>query len=122
MRSLSGINRSTSEAAFGQVDWQFADLWTLTIGGRYSHDFKHIDNDAVHGVSGVLHIIPNTFANEREAGWGKFTPKISLRYEPTRALNLLRNGIRGFQKWRVRCVAYESGRDESAPAGAGDEH
>jgi iron complex outermembrane recepter protein len=92
-----GINRTTSEAAFGQIDWQFAHLWTLTIGGRYSHDFKHIDNDAVHGISGILHIIPNTFANEREAGWGKFTPKMSLRYEPTSALNLYATVSEGFK-------------------------
>ena len=92
-----GIDRTTSEAAFGQVDWEFADLWTLSVGGRYSHDFKHIDNDAVHGVSGILHIIPNTFANEREAGWGKFTPKISLRYAPTSALNLYTTVSQGFK-------------------------
>jgi iron complex outermembrane receptor protein len=92
-----GINRTTSEAAFGQVDWEFADHWTLTVGGRYSHDFKHIDNDAVHGVKGILHIIPFTFANEREAGWGKFTPKISLRYEPTSALDLYATVSEGFK-------------------------
>jgi iron complex outermembrane receptor protein len=92
-----GIDRTTSEAAFGQVDWQFADLWTLTVGGRYSHDFKHIDNDAVHGSAGILYIIPNTFANEREAGWGKFTPKISVRYTPTTAVNLYATVSQGFK-------------------------
>jgi iron complex outermembrane receptor protein len=92
-----GVDRTTSEAGFGQVDWQFADLWTLTVGGRYSHDFKHIDNDAVHGVSGILFIIPNTFANEREAGWGKFTPKVTLRYEPISALNLYATVSQGFK-------------------------
>ena len=92
-----GIDRTTSEAGFGQADWQFAELWTLTVGGRYSHDFKHIDNDAVHGVSGILFIIPNTFANEREAGWGKFTPKVTLRYEPTNALNLYATVSEGFK-------------------------
>jgi iron complex outermembrane receptor protein len=92
-----GIDRTTSEAAFGQVDWQFTDQWTVTVGGRYSHDFKHIDNDAVHGVSGILFIIPNTFANQREAGWGKFTPKVSLRYQPTRDLNLYATVSQGFK-------------------------
>jgi iron complex outermembrane recepter protein len=92
-----GIDRTTSEAVFGQVDWQFTDLWTLTVGGRYSHDFKHIDNDAVHGVSGILFIIPNTFANDREAGWGKFTPKVSLRYQPARDLNLYATVSQGFK-------------------------
>ena len=92
-----GINRTTSEAAFGQLDWHFSDLWTLTLGGRYSHDFKHIDNDAVHGSSGILFIIPYTFANQREAGWGKFTPKVSLRYEPASTLNLYATVSQGFK-------------------------
>ena len=92
-----GIDRTTSEAAFGQADWTFIDSWTLSVGGRYSHDFKHIDNDAVHGVSGILFIIPNSFANSREAGWGKFTPKISLRYEPDRRLNLYATASQGFK-------------------------
>jgi iron complex outermembrane receptor protein len=92
-----GIDRTTSEAAFGQVDWRFADLWTLSVGGRYSHDFKHIDNDAVHGPGGALDIIPNTFANERQAGWGKFTPKISVRYEPMSDLNLYATVSQGFK-------------------------
>ena len=92
-----GIDRTTSEAAFGQVDWEFTDLWTLTVGGRYSHDFKHIDNNAVHGASGILFIIPNTFANEREAGWGKFTPKVSLRYTPTSAVDLYATVSQGFK-------------------------
>ena len=92
-----GIDRTTSEAAFGQVDWEFVDLWTLTVGGRYSHDFKHIDNNAVHGASGILFIIPNTFANEREAGWGKFTPKVSLRYTPTSAVDLYATVSQGFK-------------------------
>jgi iron complex outermembrane receptor protein len=92
-----GIDRTTSEAAFGQVDWQVVDDWTLSVGGRYSHDFKHIDNDAVHGVSGILFIIPNSFANSREAGWGKFTPKITVRYEPDRRLNLYATASQGFK-------------------------
>ena len=92
-----GIDRTTSNAAFGQVDWGFADSWTLSIGGRYSHDFKHIDNDAVHGVSGILFIIPNSFANSREAGWGKFTPKVSLSYAPDRNLNLYATASQGFK-------------------------
>jgi len=92
-----GIDRTTSEAAFGQVDWGFADSWTLSVGGRYSHDFKHIDNDAVHGVSGILFIIPNSFANSREAGWGKFTPKVSVSFRPRHSLNLYATASQGFK-------------------------
>jgi len=92
-----GHRSDHSEAVFGQVDWEFTELWTLTVGGRYSHDFKHIDNDAVHGASASSSSFPNTFANQREAGWGKFTPKVSLRYQPTRDLNLYATVSEGFK-------------------------
>ena len=92
-----GVNRTTSYAGFGQVDWSFADRWKLTVGGRYSYDRKHIDNDAVHGVNGILLIIPNTFANTREASWSKFTPKISLSYQPSHELNLYASVVQGFK-------------------------
>jgi iron complex outermembrane receptor protein len=95
--SYRGINRTLSYAGFGQADWHFADQWTLTFGGRYSYDHKHIDNNSVHGPDGVLGIIPVTFSNEREASWSKFTPKISISYQPTTALNLYATAVEGFK-------------------------
>ena len=97
MDRYRGIDRTLSEAAFGQVDWEFADRWTLTAGGRYSYDHKHMDNDAFHGPSGIFEIIPFTFANEVEAGWSKFTPKLSLSYRPSEALNLYATAAEGFK-------------------------
>ncbi len=92
-----GIDTTKSYAGFGQVDWHFVDLWTLTVGGRYSYDKKQIHNDAVHGVDGFLNIIPNTFANEREASWGKFTPKVAIRYQPNDSVNLYATVAQGFK-------------------------
>jgi len=92
-----GIDRTTSEAAFGQVDWGFADSWTLSVGGRYSHDFKHIDNDAVHGVSGILFIIPKLLRQLPRSGLGEFTPKVSVSFRPRRSLNLYATASQGFK-------------------------
>jgi iron complex outermembrane receptor protein len=92
-----GIDRTTSYAGFGQVNWAFVDRWTLTAGGRYSSDKKQMDNDAVHGVNGIFNIIPNTFANSREASWGKFTPKLAIRFEPNDSVNLYATVAQGFK-------------------------
>jgi iron complex outermembrane receptor protein len=92
-----GVDRTTSYAGFGQVNWEFVDRWTLTVGGRYSYDKKQMDNDAVHGVNGILNIIPNTFANSREASWGKFTPKVAIRYQPSDSVNLYATVAQGFK-------------------------
>jgi len=95
--SYRGINRTLSYAGFAEADWHFADPWTLTVGGRYSYDHKHIDNDSVHGIDGVLDVIPNTFSNEREASWGKFTPKVAIAYQPTKEWNLYATAVEGFK-------------------------
>ena len=73
------INRTTSYAAFGQLDWAFADAWELTAGGRYSADKKVIDNDA---VSGDFVVINQTFSNSVSESWSAFTPKFSLAHRP----------------------------------------
>jgi iron complex outermembrane receptor protein len=97
MDRYRGINRTISAAVFGQVDWHFADHWTVTGGGRYSYDHKHMDNDAFHGPSGIFEIIPFTFSNQVEAGWSKFTPKVSLSYQPSEALNSYVTAAEGFK-------------------------
>lgn len=38
--SVDGHLETKSYAAFGQIDWKFADTWTLTAGLRYSKDEK----------------------------------------------------------------------------------
>ena len=38
--SVDGHLETKSYAAFGQMDWKFADTWTLTAGLRYTYDEK----------------------------------------------------------------------------------
>ena len=73
------VNETTSFAGFGQVDWRFADGFELTIGGRYSHDRKEIDNDA---IAGDFVVINQTFSNSVSESWSAFTPKIALAWLP----------------------------------------
>jgi iron complex outermembrane receptor protein len=46
-----------SAAAFGQIDWKFADTWKATLGLRYSHDKKYGYEDVrvlCYAVAGCL--------------------------------------------------------------------
>ena len=97
--SYRGIDRTLSEAIFGQFDWQFADRWTLTVGGRYSYDHKTMGNDAFGDSCGAvgLGIVPNCLVNQVAAGWGRFTPKVTLSYRPTSAVNLYATASEGFK-------------------------
>ncbi len=38
--SINGHLEGESYAAFGQIDWAFADEWTFTLGARYTEDKK----------------------------------------------------------------------------------
>ncbi len=95
-------NKSTSYAIYGQAQWDFADQWSLLVGGRYSHDKKDYTATAVNcgmdevdraaagfanfaacdGVSGSLRIIAETFRVNPEASWDDFSPMASLQYRP----------------------------------------
>lgn len=88
------VNKTTSYAAFGQLDWDLSDRWTLTLGGRYSHEKKEIDNDA---NAGDFVVINQTFSNSAKESWSAFTPKASLAFAPNDAVNLYFAVAKGFK-------------------------
>lgn len=100
-----GIDRIDSEAVFGQVDWQFAHRWVLSIGGRYSYEHRDMSNNSfgdaknASGYGGAigLGILPNSLINRVSHSWSRFTPKISLSYRPTSTVNLYLTEAEGFQ-------------------------
>lgn len=95
-------NDSTSYALYGQATWDFAEQWTLLVGGRYSHDKKDYVATAVNcgmdeadraaagfanfaacdGVGGSLRIIAETFRVNPNESWNDFSPMASLQYRP----------------------------------------
>jgi iron complex outermembrane receptor protein len=67
-----------SAAVFGDFDWAFHEKWRLNFGGRYTHDRKTLDNtDVLPGGA------TETFLGAPQAGFSKFTPKVSIDYRPT---------------------------------------
>lgn len=95
-------NKSTSYAVYGQAQWDFADQWSLFVGGRYSHDKKDYVASAVNcGMDEVdraaagfpnfapcasgnssLRIIAETFRRGAKQSWDDFSPMASLQYHP----------------------------------------
>lgn len=98
------VNQTTSYAGFGQVDWRFADDWELTVGGRYSHDKKKIDN---HAIAGDFVVINQTFSNSVSETWSAFTPKVALAFQPTDTAT-----VYGAVSW-----GFKSGGFAAAPQG-----
>ena len=100
-----GIDRTLSQAIYGQMDWRFADRWTLTVGGRYSYDHKTMSNDAFgdhkdaagYGGAVGIGIIPNSLQNVVADGWGRFTPKLTVSYRPRSTVMLYATASEGFK-------------------------
>ncbi len=87
-------NKTTSYAAFGQLDWELDEKWTFTLGGRYSYDKKEIDNEA---IAGDFVIINQTFSNSVEEDWSTFTLKSSLGYQVSEDTNVYFTYAEGFK-------------------------
>lgn len=86
--SLSELQQeSRSFAIFAQGDWQFADRWTATLGGRYTQDEKDYSIDADVFVNGTF-IPPSSFEDDLDASWENFTPRIALQYDVTDTSNI----------------------------------
>ncbi|MBI1198881.1 MAG: TonB-dependent receptor [Phenylobacterium sp.] len=63
-----------SYAAFGQIDWEFAQNWKTTIGLRYSHDHKYGDESARI----VCFAIAACLGGALPEGLGSFTPAVDI--------------------------------------------
>jgi iron complex outermembrane receptor protein len=75
-----------SYAAFFEGDYKVTDKFTLTLGGRYTHDKKTAGlDDPFISETVTPPLIPrvglHNLANPSEASWSQFTPKASVKYQ-----------------------------------------
>lgn len=111
------VNKTTSYAAFGQIDWRITEQLTLALGGRYSYEKKVITNEAVTNMrigadplaacnsrppgvvtaSGLCIISQNLTSLTLDENWSAFTPKVSLSYRPADNMNLYVTFSQGFK-------------------------
>jgi iron complex outermembrane receptor protein len=114
-------NESTSFAFYGQAQWQFADQWTLLLGGRYSNDEKDYTATAVNcglpeiddpgnqfngfapcaGIArdgvGSLNIIAQAFEVSASVDFDDFSPMASIQYRPREGMMLYGTIATGFK-------------------------
>ncbi len=95
-------NETTSYALYGHANWDISDLWTLSVGARWTRDERDYIATAVNcglseaeraaagfpnfpfceGVGGSLSIIAEAFLAPTSDSWTDFSPMASLQYRP----------------------------------------
>ena len=66
-----GQQKTDSQAAFFEADYDFTDALTFTLGGRYTEDKKE---SRQYGVV-------NTGPDHPDDDWNEFTPRVGVRYQ-----------------------------------------
>ncbi len=74
---------TTSYAGFFEGDYGFTDAWTLTVGGRYTHDNK--DTGLIDPSMPEL-AAAGGIDNPIGKSWSEFTPKAALTYKVTQGV------------------------------------
>jgi iron complex outermembrane receptor protein len=76
--------KSTSKAAFIDINWEFIPGLRLSGGGRYTEDKKAYRN-------------PLIYDGAAKESWSKFTPKVTLDYRPTQEIMAYATWSRGYR-------------------------
>jgi len=79
-RTVADDLNTKSYAAFGQVDWQFADRWTLGVGLRYTYEKK----DYFRTTSTFSNLLGNAdpaYEFDESDDWSDWTPTFTLSYD-----------------------------------------
>jgi iron complex outermembrane receptor protein len=89
-------NVSTSGyAAFANASYHFDPSWTLTAGGRYTWEKKHLDYQQIDPDG--LGFIPNIGPLTRDYSHGAFTPTASIVYAVTDHVNVYATFASGYK-------------------------
>ncbi|WP_191621257.1 TonB-dependent receptor [Marinihelvus fidelis] len=79
LRTIDDNLQTTSYAVFGQVDWAFAESWSLGLGLRYTKE----DKDYFRTTSTFSDLLGNAdpaFAFSDSDSWSDWTPTVTLDY------------------------------------------
>jgi iron complex outermembrane recepter protein len=98
--------QSETFAVFSQAEWDFAERWKLTLGGRLTWDKKAVQTQfrgtslsptAVYEVEdGVPDNRPITSQGAAKENWFQFTPKLMVSYVPNDDALLYASFTRGY--------------------------
>ncbi len=96
MRTIADDLNTKSYAAFGQVDWQFAEQWSLGLGLRYTYEKK----DYFRTTSTFTNILGNAdpaYQFDDSDHWSDWTPTITLDYAMNDSVRLYGRLANGFK-------------------------
>ncbi|MDJ0698388.1 MAG: TonB-dependent receptor [Woeseiaceae bacterium] len=80
LRTIDDDLETTSYAVFGQVDWAFADRWSLGLGVRWTREEKKYFR-TTSTFSDLLGVADPAFEFTDSDDWSDWTPTITLDYE-----------------------------------------
>lgn len=94
---LNSNQETTANAVFAQVDWTFAEDWTLTVGLRWTNEEKEFR-------AGQAYLAPLSRANidafpsyaDLKEDWSETSPKIGLSWQATDDVLLYASYAEGF--------------------------
>ena len=102
------VNEITAQALFGQVDWDFSELYRLTLGLRYSQEEKDYEVD--HFLNGEV-----AGTSQNTLDWDAVTPRISFAYRPDDRKMWFISATRGFKSGGVNTIAILPTAEEYNP-------
>lgn len=92
---------TTTLAAFGQLDVDLGERWTLGVGGRATRERKALDWNLDGAGSGALQIA--TLATRQSRTDSKFSPRVSVVFRPRERWQVYATASQGFKAggWNV---------------------
>lgn len=95
--SGGGRQKQQSGGIFATLDWHLSDMWTLSLGGRYSVEKKSVDVRSI-GVDGCdLDIMRCGYDFSDKADWNGFTPRLGLQFKPSDQTMIYASFAQGFR-------------------------
>lgn len=103
---------TTSYAAFGSLDFEITDRFTLNAGGRYTSEKRKLDFDLDGSNSGLVGIATlNNFRDEADEN--RFTPSVGVTFKASEDVNLYAKYSTGFKSggWNIDFLNRNQVRD-----------
>lgn len=108
-----GCVDTSSQAIFGQGTYDLSEQWSVTLGGRYTHDDKsaNVLRQTFLGLKfpedeATPIAVNSDFSTD--ASWSRFSPHASVRYRPHRNLMYYASYSNGFKSGGVDMRADQS--------------
>lgn len=93
----TAINETKSTAAYFQGDLALADAWTLTFGGRYTHEQKNLSARSNVPGAGFDTAAIQAAGFKTDLSVNEFTPRVALNYKVDPNVMVYASVTRGFQ-------------------------